>query len=192
MIQAFFNILSRHDLYTANHCIRVSHYATIIAKSISNDKNLIDRTYASATMHDIGKTIIPESLLNKPERLTKEERVTVQSHALAGYNLLNRFDELSPVAKIVLHHHERYDGHGYPSGLENSHIPLESRIIMIADTFDAITSDRTYHDASSREKALAEISSQASGMFDPTIVEHFIKIAQDTPERLSLTPPRAS
>lgn len=186
MIQAFFNILSRHDLYTANHCIRVSHYATIIAKSISNDKNLIDRTYASATMHDIGKTIIPESLLNKPEKLTKEERVTVESHSLAGYNLLNRFEELRPVAKIVLHHHERYDGLGYPSGLVNSHIPLESRIIMIADTFDAITSDRTYHDAASREKALDEISSQAAGMFDPSIVEHFIKIAQHTPERLSL------
>lgn len=186
MIQAFFNILSRHDLYTANHCIRVSHYATVIAKSISNDKNLIDRTYASATMHDIGKTIIPESLLNKPEKLTKEERVTVQSHSLAGYDLLKKFDGLSPVAKIVLHHHERYDGLGYPSGLINSHIPLESRIIMVADAFDAITSARTYHDAASREKALAEISSQASGMFDPTIVEHFIKIARDTPEKLAL------
>lgn len=185
MIKAFFNILNQHDPSTANHSIRVSKYAALIAKSISRDKELISRTYTSAVLHDVGKTFVPETILNKPMMLTDAERTTVQSHSLAGFNLLNQFDEFSSIAKIVFHHHERYDGKGYPSGLRKNCIPLESRIIMVADTFDAITTNRTYHNASSHYSAIKEISNQASEMFDPYVVEHFVKIIKDNPEHLS-------
>ena len=177
--------LFQYDLYTFNHSVRVAKIACIIAKSLNCNNNLINRIFVAALMHDIGKIFIPKYILNKPGLLTNKERTIIQTHTILGNILLSHFAEFSNIKHIVLHHHEQYDGQGYPCGLKKEEIPLESRIIMVADTFDAVTSHRAYHSAISVEKAISEINRQIYVMFDPNVVEHLNILFT----RSSITPP---
>jgi len=126
--------------------------------------------------YDIGKIGIPEDILNKPGLLTEEEYRIVQRHPVISAEILERFEHLRELAHIVRYHHERWDGKGYPEGLSGEEIPIESRILAVADAFDAMTSDRPYRKALKLEKAIEEIRKNKGKQFDPDIVEVFIDV----------------
>ncbi len=172
-------LLYQYDRYTVGHSLRVAQLSEQIAVSMLCSRTLIERVCIAALMHDIGKIFIPKHILNKPGSLTQHERTIIQSHALFGYMILGQFEALETVKDIVLHHHERYDGQGYPHGLKMERIPVESRIITVADTFDALTSNRVYHGAMFYREAQSEINNHSYNMFDPLVVEHFNWITRD-------------
>ncbi|THB72716.1 MAG: HD domain-containing protein [Desulfobulbaceae bacterium] len=179
MLKRLQSLIHQHHPDTLAHSRRVSLYASMIAGSICNDSEMQDRTVRSAAIHDIGKLYIPAEILNKPRELDTRERVMICSHAHSGYNILNQAGGLKVLAEPVLHHHERFDGSGYPFGLSGQSIPLESRIISVADTFDALTSERNYNTQMSQGEALAEITYQSGKMFDPEVVYHFHMIVKE-------------
>ena len=127
-------------------------------------------------MHDIGKIIVPRSILNKTGKLTREEYEIVKRHTLKGYEILMEVDGMEEIAKIVKHHHERWDGNGYPDGLREEQIPFESRILAITDAFDAMTSARPYRAPLSVEEALKEISENGGTQFDPNLARIFVQM----------------
>jgi len=128
----------------------------------------------AATYHDIGKIAIPDVILKKPGRLTADEYAIIKTHAEIGYGILKAADEFSDLAEIVLSHHERWDGSGYPRGLSRNGIPLFSRIIGVADAFEAMTSERPYRGAMSLPAAIAELRNGSGTQFDPDIVIAFL------------------
>ncbi len=131
-----------------------------------------------AFLHDVGKMAIPDAILRKPGRLTPEEQMQMRDHALLGYQMLRKIPFLHEAANIVYSHQERYDGSGYPRGLKADQIPLGARIFAVADTFDAITSDRPYRAAQSISSARREIQKHSGHQFDPIVVETFLSISE--------------
>ncbi|MCL4523228.1 MAG: HD domain-containing protein [Acidobacteria bacterium] len=131
-------------------------------------------------LHDIGKIGIPDAILFKPAKLTEEERRIMESHARIGYDLVGSIAFLSSAAQIALTHQERYDGTGYPQGLGGEEIPLGARIFAVADTLDAMTSDRPYRRALSLEAAREEIERESGRQFDPGVVKAFLSIPEET------------
>jgi HD-GYP domain-containing protein (c-di-GMP phosphodiesterase class II) len=130
-------------------------------------------------LHDIGKLAIPEDILRKPGPLNDAERLVLERHPQIGYRMLESLG-IEPVATWVLHHHERWDGRGYPEGLEEEEIPLGSRILFVADAYDAMTSDRVYRSKLSHEDAVAELERCAGAQFDPTVVQVFLEGLKQT------------
>jgi HD-GYP domain-containing protein (c-di-GMP phosphodiesterase class II) len=133
----------------------------------------------SAMLHDIGKIGIPEYILNKPAALTKEEREIIESHVLVAEAIVSHTPYLREVAPIILHHHEFYDGSGYPDGLKAEEIPLEARILAIADAYHAMTSDRPYRKGMPPEAALQEMERLAGKQFDPQLLPVFVSIIRE-------------
>ena len=169
------------DNYTYEHSKKVTQYAVAMAEELGlsdEHKQLINN---AAMLHDIGKIGIPESVLNKPGPLTSSERELIQYHVTIGETILNQMPYLRSLATIVRHHHERYDGYGYPDGLSKENIPLEARILAIADAFHAMTSDRPYRKALTREEAIEEMIRYAGTQFDPHLVPLFVNIVQSRP-----------
>lgn len=161
------------DPYTSGHSERVNLYCMLMARYLDmNDEKQKDLNWASV-LHDIGKIGIPESILNKPGKLTDDEYEIIKDHPQKGYNILQSLDPLKESLPGIIHHHERYDGRGYPQGLQGENIPYIARIIAVADTFDAITSNRAYRSARSGREALKEINRVAGSQLDPGIVEVF-------------------
>ncbi|MFD1019739.1 HD-GYP domain-containing protein [Thalassobacillus hwangdonensis] len=164
--------VERKDRYTFQHSDRVANYAVKIAKKLKLRKeSLVNLTNASL-LHDIGKIHTPEEVLNKPGRLTEEEFDLIKKHPGDGAKMIKEsyYQELVP---IIEQHHERLNGSGYPNGLKGDDIVLEARIIAVSDTFDAMTEDRSYRKAFTKEYALNEIKSMARSHYDPTVVEAF-------------------
>ncbi|QHJ10445.1 putative cyclic di-GMP phosphodiesterase [Paraglaciecola mesophila] len=163
------------DNETGTHILRMSHYSKIMALALGLSENAADNLLHAAPMHDIGKIGIPDSIMLKPGKLTDEEFTIMQRHPEIGAEILGESDsDLIELAKIVsLTHHEKWDGSGYPKGLKGEEIPLEGRIVAIADVFDALTSKRPYKDAWPVEKAVDLIQSQSGKHFDPNIVVLF-------------------
>jgi len=145
-----------------------------IAQKMDFDQKNIDKIKIAGLMHDIGKIGISDEILNKSGKLDEQEWNQIKKHSDAGYRILSSAIEFSEIAECVLTHHERWDGKGYPKGLSGSDIPLFSRIIAVADAFDAMTSVRTYRLALSIEKVIDEMKTNAGKQFDPHIVELFI------------------
>jgi diguanylate cyclase (GGDEF)-like protein/putative nucleotidyltransferase with HDIG domain len=170
-IEALAAAIDARDTYTHGHSHRVADYAKIIATEAEDAEIDLESLYLGALLHDVGKIGISDVLLRKPSRLTPREYETIKGHAQIGYEMLQGVDFLRSVAPIILHHHENYGGSGYPSGISGKAIPIESRIIMISDAFDAMTSTRTYREAGSIEKALVELRKHAGRQFDPDLVE---------------------
>jgi diguanylate cyclase (GGDEF)-like protein len=160
------------DVYTGSHSERVSELAARIAVRIGADSELIELTRLAGSLHDLGKLAIPEEILRKPGSLTESERLVLERHPQIGFRMLESLG-VDPVAEWVLHHHERWDGTGYPGGLSGEAIPLGARIIFVADAYDAMTSDRVYRRRLSTGDALAELSRCAGSQFDPEIVSAF-------------------
>jgi diguanylate cyclase (GGDEF)-like protein len=160
------------DAYTGSHSERVSELAARIATRIGAPAGQVELTRLAGSLHDLGKLAIPEEILRKPGSLTESERLVLERHPQIGFRMLESLG-VDPVADWVLHHHERWDGTGYPEGLEGDEIPLGARIIFVADAFDAMTSDRVYRARLSTDDALAELSRCAGTQFDPEIVSAF-------------------
>ncbi len=160
------------DAYTGSHSERVSELAARIARRLSLDEAQIELTRLAGRLHDLGKLAIPEEILRKPSLLNDAERLVLERHPQIGFHMLESLG-VEPVAEWVLHHHERWDGSGYPSGLRSEEIPLGARVIFVADAFDAMTSERVYRRPLSERDALAELRRCAGTQFDPAVVEAF-------------------
>src|SRR5262249_941047 len=160
------------DAYTGSHSERVGTLAAQIAEQLDLSVDEIELTRLAGSLHDLGKLAIPEEILRKPAALTDPERLVLERHPQIGFRMLESLG-VDPIADWVLHHHERWDGHGYPDGLKGDEIPLGARIIFVADAFDAMTSDRLYRAALTFEEAVAEVERCAGTQFDPQVVEAF-------------------
>jgi response regulator RpfG family c-di-GMP phosphodiesterase len=162
------------DKYTRGHCDRVARYALMIADALSlSEETKKEITYGS-WLHDCGKIGIPDAILNKPAELDEEEFKLIKKHPALGVDVAEKAHLSDVIRNIILHHHERYDGTGYPSGIKGKDIPLEARIVAIADCFDAVTSDRAYRKAYSMEEGIYLILSLKNSCYDEELVDIFI------------------
>jgi putative nucleotidyltransferase with HDIG domain len=175
-IEMVADLLDRRDPYTAEHSKRVMGYVEMIIDELDGltfeEREVI---LAAAPVHDIGKIGTTDFVLSKPGKLTDEEREIIKEHAAEGASILGILSMYHEASLVVRHHHERWDGAGYPSGLSGADIPIGSRVIAVADTFDAMTSDRVYRKALPSHVALAEIRRGAGTQFDPAIVDAFLR-----------------
>ena len=176
LILAMIKILEIHDPYTKGHSENVGIISSEIARKMNFDEEHINEIYWAGLVHDIGKINIPNTILLKSGRLTYEEYEEIKKHPVWGADILDTSDDINVIVQAVLHHHERWDGHGYPYGLSKTDIPLYSRIIAVADAFDAMTSDRSYKKAVKEEIAIEEILNNSNKQFDPEIVQIFCQI----------------
>ncbi|WP_371378415.1 HD domain-containing phosphohydrolase [Sporomusa aerivorans] len=179
-VEAFTAALDAKNTYTKGHSDRVAEIAAAIAKALGLSKATQDSIHVAAHLHDIGKIGIPDHILLKPDRLSSEEFEVIKSHPQMGFEILNKVTLLRPIAKIVRHHHERWDGGGYPAGLAGKTIPLGARIIALADAFDAMTSARSYRARMSQEEAVKEVLRCRGTQFDPDIANAFVALCQNT------------
>ncbi len=173
--RSILHALDLKDSYTYGHSARVAFYSIELGKQIQLNSDELYELELSALFHDIGKIGIPDGILLKPDRLNDEEFQIMRKHPEMSSEILEGFEPFKNVAKYARHHHERFDGRGYPSKLKGDEIPLFSRIILIADTFDAMTSSRTYRKGLSYEIAFRELLEFSGSQFDPYLVPEFIK-----------------
>ena len=167
--------LEAKDKYTSGHSQRVAEMSLAIAKELGMPQDSINRIRLAGQVHDIGKIGVRESVLNKSGRLTDDEFQHIKYHCEIGGRILTPIVEDKEILKIVSHHHERYDGNGYPDGLFGEHIPLGARILAVADAFDAMTSERPYRGAMSPETACAEIKHGKGTQFAPEVADAFLR-----------------
>jgi putative nucleotidyltransferase with HDIG domain len=179
-IEGWSNALDLRDKETEGHTLRVTTLTEELAREMGiPDSNMI-HIRRGALLHDIGKMGVPDRILLKPDKLTDDEWVIMREHPVYAYNLLSQIDFLRPALSIPHHHHEKWDGSGYPDGLKGKQIPLAARIFAIVDVFDALTSDRPYRPAWSKERAIDYIREQSGSQFDPKVVEAFMKLIGTT------------
>jgi len=183
-LEALGAALDLRDTETAGHSRRVSLYCLEIARAMGCTNEQLKTIARGAYLHDIGKIGIPDSVLLKQGKLTPEEMAIMQTHVRIGYELLSRIPFLSSASEIVLAHQERYDGAGYPQGLAEEQIPLGARIFAIADTLDAMTSDRPYRQALPFSTAREEIIRESGKQFDPDVVRVFLSLPEQTWEEI--------
>lgn len=173
------NLVEAKDAYTDNHTRRVADLAIALGKKVSLSPEQLRNVEVGAMIHDIGKVATPESILNKPGALTSEEFEVMKSHPEAGAKIIKPITALGKASELVLSHHEKLDGSGYPQGLLAEAISIETRIVTIADIFDALYTDRPYRKGMSLEKSLSIIKEDADrGKLDPILVEHLFDMAQ--------------
>jgi len=179
-IMTLFNSLVEKYEDERNHSQRVGEYCKMIGEQLGLSNEEINELEIAGMMHDVGKITIPDSILHKPDRLTESEWEIMKRHTVNGYQILRSADKYSRLAEYALTHHERWDGLGYPNGLQGEDIPLFSRIIAVCDSYEAMTSDRVYRSALSHEEACEELLRCAGSQFDPMIVDIFVnKVLSD-------------
>ena len=188
VIAAMANAIEAKDQYTEGHNERVSNLAVLLAETAGLGPKQIEQVRMGGILHDIGKIGIPDKVLNKHGPLDEDEFEMIRSHPRQGEKILLPLRSLKEVGDIVLHHHERFDGRGYPEGLAGEEIPLHARIVAIADSFDAMTTDRPYRKALSFEKAVEELTLGAGSMWDPQLVVLFIDILNNLEPNSQHTP----
>ena len=176
LLHALTSAVDAKDAYTCGHSERVALLSQRLAREIHLPEPQVERIYMAGLLHDVGKIGVPESVLQKAGRLTPEEFDQMKKHPAIGARILADIKQIEDVIPGVMHHHERYDGRGYPAGLAGRNIPLMGRIICLADCFDAMTSNRTYRRALPLEVALVEIRRCSGSQFDPSLAEAFLKI----------------
>ena len=176
VIDCLTGALEARDIYTKGHSERVSDFSKEMALELGFDDSRVELVHIAAHLHDIGKIGISDSILNKRGKLTDEEYEIIKTHSQIGYDILSKSPSLAYIAKIILHHHEAFDGSGYPLGIKGENIPLESRIIAIADSIDAMTSDRPYRRALSKEKCMEELKIWSGSRYDPLLVSTALKL----------------
>jgi putative nucleotidyltransferase with HDIG domain len=178
-LEALGSALDAKDAETEGHCQRVTAFTMYIARAMGLDKTALRQIVRGAFLHDIGKMAIPDSILRKPGPLTDDERTVMRTHCAKGFAMLKRIPFLKEAAEIVLTHQEYFNGSGYPQGLKGEEIPLGSRIFAVADTLDAMISDRPYRKALPIRVAREEIKKYSGTQFDPRVVEVFLSYPDD-------------
>lgn len=178
-MNTFTGFIDAKDSYTKGHSARVAEYSAELARRMKLKDEEVNEIYYISLMHDCGKIGIPDSVLKKPGKLTDEEYEIIKSHTTIGNDVLSNFTAIKAIRDGAHYHHERYDGTGYPTGLKGGEIPVYARIICVADTYDAMSSDRCYRAKLSREKILSELTENAGKQFDPEIVVHMIDMIND-------------
>lgn len=179
LISAIIKILEIYDPYTRGHSENVADLASSIAEKMGLSKKLITDCYWSGMVHDIGKLLVPVNILNKKEKLSRAEYEIIKNHPVWGGEALSNSASLKHISKYILYHHERWDGKGYPEGLEAEQIPLVSQILSVADSWDAMRSERSYREPLSREKALLEIKNNKGSQFAPEVVDTFLELLKN-------------
>jgi putative nucleotidyltransferase with HDIG domain len=179
-IRALAEAVDAKDAYTRGHSERVGVYASKITREMGYQKEFIERVYIAGLLHDVGKIGVRDAVITKPERLTPEEYEEIKQHPTIGAKILEPVDFLSDVAPCVRHHHEWYDGSdkGYPDRLSGDAIPLPSRIILVADTVEAMTSDRPYRKALPLDIVYTELTKYSGSQFDPACVSAFLRLLE--------------
>jgi ribonuclease P protein subunit RPR2 len=183
-VRALTNAVEARDAYTGKHAERVAAYGLELARRIDPELAENPQTEFGFLLHDVGKVAIPDGVLYKATDLGEEEQNLMRRHPVIGYEIVRGIEFLGDAAQIVRHHHERWDGGGYPDGLAGEEIPLAARIFAVADTLDAMTTDRPYRPGFSLERARAEIRSGAGTQFDPAVVEQLGELPDATIERI--------
>lgn len=178
-VEALAQAVEAKDAYTRGHCTRTAHYAVEVGKRLGLAGEDLTHLRYAAVLHDVGKIGIAEAILRKPGTLEQEERAAVEQHPRLGAEIIGQVRFLRPVAPLILHHQERWDGCGYPSGLVGETIPLGARILGVLDAFDAMTSDRTYRQALPLATAIEELRREAGKQFDPRVVKVFMEILEE-------------
>lgn len=173
---ALSSALDEKDPYTRGHSSRVTAIVVAIARSLKAPRDFLEKIRIAGLLHDIGKIGIPESILNNPGKLTALEYYIMKEHPVKGVKIIQAIDGMEDVALWVKHHHERWDGQGYPDGLCGEEIPVASRIIAVADTFDAMVSNRAYRRALTHAKALEILKDVAGSQHDPAITQRFLDL----------------
>ncbi|MBI4720158.1 MAG: FHA domain-containing protein [Chitinivibrionia bacterium] len=183
-IETLIRTMQAKDKYTSGHSTRVSRFSLLIAEKLKLSSQEKHQLYLGAVLHDIGKIALPDKLLLRPGKLTEEEMELVRKHPQLGVSMIQSLGEMHPIVPLILHHHEALDGSGYPDGIAGDDIPLMSRIVAVADTFDAITSDRPYRKGRSKEEAVKELKRVSGIKLDPRIVSAFLEVLQEiSPEQ---------
>jgi len=169
-------LCERKDPYTARHQLRVAELAHAVGKEMGLSDEQLDGICVMSMVHDIGKLVLPNEILNKPGRLTPEEFNLVRSHPKTGYDVLKGLEFPWPVAEVILQHHERLDGSGYPAGLYGDDIILEARILGVVDVFESMVSHRPYRPACGAKAGLRELIRNSGVLYDPVVVEAFCRL----------------
>ncbi|MCX7950211.1 MAG: HD-GYP domain-containing protein, partial [Treponemataceae bacterium] len=177
-IEGWAKALELRDRETEGHSERVTALTLLIAQVMGVSSEELTYVRWGALLHDVGKLGVPDSILLKPGPLTEEEWAIMRKHPLHAYEMMRNIPYLQRALDIPLYHHERFDGKGYPMGLEGKKIPLAARIFAVVDVYDALTSDRPYRKAWPKEKALKYISEESGKAFDPEVVEVFLQIME--------------
>ncbi|MDP6635141.1 MAG: diguanylate cyclase [Phycisphaerae bacterium] len=187
-VQEIVDLIEQRDHYMRDHVHKVQRYVVLISREMGLPDALIQRLEISAMMHDIGMLSLPDSVLLCPDELTPEQVQAMQSHPLQAVQMMQGMEFLEQEIPAVRSHHEYFDGTGYPDGLAGAAIPLTARILAVADSFDAITSPRTFRGAKSTSEALDEIRKGSGTQFDPAVVAAFLKVAEQLGDRLVIAP----
>ena len=178
-IETFTGFIDAKDPYTNGHSKRVAQYTRLLAKEFGFEGEELDRIYYIALLHDCGKIGVPDNILGKPGKLTDEEFEIIKSHTVRGGEILTHFKSLSDADEGARYHHERYDGRGYPEGKAGDDIPFIARMICVADSFDAMNTDRVYRKKLSKERILSEIETNKGKQFDPRVADVMLGLIRD-------------
>jgi putative nucleotidyltransferase with HDIG domain len=182
MLSTLSHAIEARDPYTRGHSARVTQIAEAIARRLGWNEEQLELLYLGGPLHDVGKLGVSEDVLAKPGRLDENELAQIREHPKLGARILLRVAALRGALPYVLYHHERWDGGGYPTGRAGEEIPVEARVLAVADAYDAMTSDRPYRPALDRDDALAEVARCAGTQFDPDIVRVFLELFADRAE----------
>ncbi|HEX2978941.1 MAG TPA: HD domain-containing phosphohydrolase [Anaerolineaceae bacterium] len=174
------NAIEARDLYTGKHTERVADYAQRLAQTLGWSNRQVDDVHRAAILHDVGKVVIPDAILNKPGKLSPQEWEIMKSHTVRGVEILSPLDRMPIVLDGVRHHHEYYDGHGYPDGLAGEGIPAIGRLLAIVDAYDAMTSDRPYRKGLPQDEAVRRLQNGAGSQFDPQFTQAFIRLLRSS------------
>lgn len=174
--QALVQAIDEKDEYTNGHSLRVSVYSVLLAQALQWDPDKIEKLRISALLHDIGKIGVPDSILNKPNKLTEDEFNIIKSHTNMGGKILHKLSSLKNAETVALYHHERFDGKGYPGKYSGTDIPEFARIVTIADSFDAMTTNRIYRDKLDKQFVISQMEENSGKQFDPYFIEKFIEL----------------
>ncbi|MGI8411276.1 MAG: HD-GYP domain-containing protein [Solirubrobacteraceae bacterium] len=186
-VRALANAVEARDAYTGQHAERVTAYGMEIARVLGGALSSTRDIEFGFLLHDIGKVAIPDAILYKPAALTDKERALMAQHPVIGAHILRGIEFLGEASQVVRHHHERWDGHGYPDGLAGAEIPLAARVFAVADVLDALTTERPYRHASPLSVARETIAAEAGKQFDPSVIQAFNSIDDATLARISIS-----
>ncbi|MBR4514036.1 MAG: HD-GYP domain-containing protein [Lachnospiraceae bacterium] len=182
VMEALANTIDAKDKYTNGHSIRVAKYSRMISAKMGLDEETCENIYYMGLLHDIGKIGVPNEIINKPSRLNDEEYEIIKTHPVIGYEILSKIKSKPELLKGARWHHERFDGKGYPDGLSGEDIPLEARIIAVADAYDAMTSNRSYRKYLPQDVVREEIKKNLGTQFDSEIAKYMLELIDEDTE----------